>query len=206
MTQNPDDRDNLFSRELNHRVRNNLQVITSLLDMQKDFGQGKSADEIIDTVRNRIHSMALLHDHLANSETTDQCDIKKYIEKVCEETIAQFKDKVKIHLKMVVESKLFHQDKLILIGMIINELIQNTIRHRNTNTAQVSVRLFGSDGNSRYVLNYSDENEGTIWPVNEDSKRLGLKLIEGLARQLRANYRFIPGNKLRFEMEVETNS
>ncbi|TXI67203.1 MAG: hypothetical protein E6Q46_03570 [Flavobacterium sp.] len=170
--------------ELQHRVKNNLQHVISILEMQKESVDFNNIDELIRGNQNRIHSMALLHKKLNVSDNVNEIDFKRYIAELSElvkESYDNHKKKISLNVKCEVEN--ISIEKALPIGLIITELVSNSMKHafKKRNIGIINIEITKNEiGNKLY---YADNGDGYDFnKVNE--KGLGQEIIKGLIDQL----------------------
>jgi two-component sensor histidine kinase len=172
--------------ELQHRVKNNLQHVISILEIQKESVDFNNIDELIRGNQNRIHSMALLHRKLNVAENVNDVDLKHYITELSELVKDSYDNyKKHIHLQVTCEVEMISIEKALPLGLIITELISNSIKHafKKQNIGIINIEISKDDISARNHLYYSDN--GTGFDFNKISaKGLGLEIIKGLIDQL----------------------
>jgi two-component sensor histidine kinase len=176
----------ILLKEVHHRVKNNLQIINSLIRLQSNFMNAKNFREKLMETENRIRSMALIHEKLYKTGNLASLSVRNYIEELSFNILESYENhKVKIKLKFDLEEKEYGIDTLIPLGLIINEVLSNSIKHaffeREEGNIFISIH---SEGN-RSVMKISDDGIGaelTFDELKEDS--LGLELIDSLCDQL----------------------
>ncbi|HET8809055.1 MAG TPA: two-component regulator propeller domain-containing protein [Flavobacteriaceae bacterium] len=170
-------------RELNHRVKNNLQLMASLLDMQKGNTAHKTTQNNLQAAQNRLFTIAKIHDLLGGSKQQDFTELDVFIRKLTKELVIFME--VPIKLEFDLEAVKVSQKKINPIGIILNELITNSIKHGFTasqkeKTIHILLEKEGEFGK----LVYRDNGKGISENITENQKSLGLKLIRNLALQL----------------------
>lgn len=172
-------------KELNHRVKNNLSLLTGLVYMQEVREDRNDFKQTLGTLRNRIKSIAIAHENLYNLESQSKIDFQVYLEGLFKELQNALVDAQKI--KTTIECPHFELDiqEAIPMAMIINELFTNSVKHglRNVNSGQIMVK--GYFDNDTAVIEYSDNGCG-IPKTASKRKHLGLKLVSLLLEQLDA--------------------
>ncbi|MBL7900253.1 MAG: tetratricopeptide repeat protein, partial [Crocinitomicaceae bacterium] len=176
----------ILLKEVHHRVKNNLQIINSLIRLQANFMNAKNFREKLMETENRIRSMALIHEKLYKTGNLASLSVRNYIEELSFNILESYENhKVKIRLKFDLEEKEYGIDTLIPLGLIINEVLSNSIKHaffeRDEGNIFISIH---SEGN-RSVMKISDDGIGadlSFEELKEDS--LGLELIDSLCEQL----------------------
>lgn len=175
-------------KEVHHRVKNNLQIISSLLNLQSEFVDDEKFLALIRESKNRITSMSLIHEMLYSSKNLSQINFKEYIETLYHSIYSTFITKdFKIDIKLKVDPEIhFEIDTMIPIGLILNEIITNSLKYAFPNKkGRISFKAEKQAKN--LILTISDNGIGI--PPNFDyhkSKSLGLQLIYLLADQIDA--------------------
>ena len=185
----------ILLKEVHHRVKNNLQVVISLLHLQEDRGQDRPAREVLADTQNRVRSMALLHEALYRSERLSHVNLAGYVERLCTHLFrSSGADSRRVRLVIRVEPVELDLDQAIPCGLIINELMANSLKHGfpNGREGRITVDLSAQAG--RVTLRVSDSGAGYPPGQNFDQPAtLGLQLVASLARQLGGRAEFPPG-------------
>jgi two-component sensor histidine kinase len=171
-------------KEVHHRVKNNLQVITSLLSLQSNEIDNDRAKEIFLNSQNRIKSMAIIHEMLYKSSNLKQVDYENYTQKLIKNLINLTNNK--LEFKLDIEDIILNINTSIPLGLVINEIVTNSIKHgfKDSEKGIISIEIKNiSDTN--YALKIGDNGIGNIkeWEDQENSS-LGLSLIDILIDQL----------------------
>lgn len=178
----------ILLKEVHHRVKNNLQIITSLLSLQAGR---QSSGEILAALRdtqNRVRSMATLHETLYRSASLARLDIVAYIRNLCVQVHRSFGPEVvaRVHLEPRLVPLTLSLDQAVPCGLIINELVSNALKHAFPpgRSGRIIVELQAGTGHQA-VLIVADDGLG-LPPQFElkQSRTLGLNLVNGLAAQL----------------------
>jgi len=174
-------------REIHHRVKNNLQVISSLLNLQSGYIEDKKSLEIFRESQTRVRSMALIHEKLYQSKDLNKIEFSEYIESLIKDLFKSYNidfDRIKLNSKL--EGIFFEIDTAILCGLIINELVSNSLKHAFplNKKGEIFISL-DKDDNNKYTLILKDNGIG--FPPNVDFRKtesLGLQLVTTLTEQL----------------------
>jgi len=174
-------------REVHHRVKNNLQIISSLLNLQSQFVEEDSKD-ILMVSQSRIRSMAMIHEKMYKSTDLTHIFIKNYIENFVSDLFYLYGiDQRDIHLHIDIEDIKLGIDTAIPLGLIINELVINIIKHafpQKKGNIQISFKSL----NGGYVLKVSDDGRGLPKDIKiDETETLGLQLVNNLVNQLEGN-------------------
>jgi PAS domain S-box-containing protein len=174
-------------KEIHHRVKNNLQVIASLVGLQADGSKDETVRDVLRDVTDRVRSMALVHEKLYQSESLARVDFAEYARSLLSYLWRAYKaDTVRLVLDL--EPVSFPVDVAVPCGLILNELAGNALKHafRGRAEGEVTVSLRGnSDG--RTVLSVRDNGVGLSPGFDwRQSGSLGLRLVHMLTGQLNA--------------------
>lgn len=180
-------------KEIHHRVKNNLQIISSLLNLQANRTDDEQLKRIMGEARNRISSMALIHQKIYQSGNLSSVDFQAYIEQMAQSIEANFNnEKKRITHHINTNGIVLDIDTSIPLGLIINELLTNSYKYafanRDSGTITISLREKDTED---LELHVSDDGAGL--PAGFDPSTLnslGLKLVKGLASQLKGTIRF----------------
>jgi len=173
-------------QEIHHRVKNNMQVVSSLLRMQSQYFKDEFDKKLILDSRNRVNSMALIHESLYQSKDLSQIDFGYYVKNLIGHLISTFGLQAEhIKYKQNINKIFLDINKAIPCGLIINELISNSIKYAflDGKEGEVSINLEMKD--NEYILFVYDNGIGL--PDDVDflkPKSLGLQLVSALTKQL----------------------
>ncbi len=178
---------NILLREIHHRVKNNLQVISSLLKLQSQYIEDEGAVKAIAEGRNRVHSMALLHQNLYKEDNLTGVNMKEYFTNLIEGLFDAYKI-TDIKLVTEIEDLTLDIDTVIPLGLIANELVSNALKHafEKVENGVLTVKLWEKDGH--LLFNVKDNGNGYDKNlVAEGKKSFGQKLIKSLSDKLEAD-------------------
>lgn len=178
----------LLLRELHHRVKNNLQIISSLINLQSQGIKNKEDLEIFRESQSRVKSMAIIHEKLYESTDLSNINFKDYIQSLVSYLISYYsKEMIEIELD-VKEDQVLNMDTAVPCGLIINELFINSLKHafKGKSTGKISIKL--SSNNEKpacHTLEVIDNGVGLSHDVDiNNPQRLGLQLVVSLTSQL----------------------
>ncbi|WP_024479741.1 sensor histidine kinase [Cellulophaga baltica] len=180
---------NTLLKEIHHRVKNNLQVITSLLNLQSRYIQDEDVKSMLKYSQYRIKSMALLHESLYRSDDLSKINYADYLKQLVNGLIISMKGSTnKITLDLEVDEIYFNIDTSIPLGLIINELVTNSLKYAfNDNIGTITISL-KKQANNSFLLHIGDNGKGFPKTVKfRDTDTLGLKLVHKLVLQLNGN-------------------
>jgi two-component sensor histidine kinase len=174
-------------KELHHRVKNNMAVISSLLSLQEARAQSEESAEVLKDFQSRIYTMSLVHEELFGSDDIGEIELKGYIESLTENIILSFGDSAAhIDCRLEIEHVPLNMDRLIPFGLILNEAITNTVKHafRGIESPVISVRVTSNEED--FTLSVEDNGIGIPEEVDIfKTKALGSKIIRTLVKQLK---------------------
>ena len=177
-------------KEVHHRVKNNLQVIASLLRLQAD-GSGEA--RLVAALResqNRVESMALIHEQLYETEDLREVDLAKHAGLLAANLAHSYGvDENRIRWQVNIEAIPLAVDRAIQAGLILNELISNALKHAFPDGRTGSISIEGQRRNGNVVLQIRDDGTGgPDAPEPARTKSLGLEIVRILTRQLKGTF------------------
>ena len=195
-------------KELHHRVKNNLQVISSLLNLQLGYIKDKHSIEVFEESRNRVRSMALVHEKLYQSENLSMINFAEYIQSLASNLFRSYRaDSSAITLKIHTGEVLLGIDVAIPCGLIINELISNSLKHAFPAGREGEIRINLRLDNGAVTLIISDNGVG--FPKDLDfrnTETLGLQLVIDLVRQLKGTIELDRSSGTKFKITTISNT
>jgi PAS domain S-box-containing protein len=195
-------------KELHHRVKNNLQVISSLLRLERDRHTDAAVKSAMAEMQLRILSMALLHERLYQSNDLARVDLGVYLTDLAHQVFRSAAPSTgAITLSTNLASVFVDMDQAIPSGLLVNEVLSNCLKHAfpGGRTGTVTLDLTPAPGVSRYVLRISDTGVGL--PADFEARQLtslGMHLINALATQLKATLTIDPGPGASFTIAFST--
>lgn len=184
-------------KEIHHRVKNNLQIISSLLNLQSSNMEDSAALEAIKEGQNRVKSIALIHQKLYQTEDLSKVDFQEYAEQLMSFLSDAFKRAGKeIETRIHSEAIQLDIDTAVPLGLIMNELVTNSYKYAFKDSMKGLIEISLINSNDRLQLTVSDTGPGLNPEQNiETASTLGLKLVRILARQMHGSvdYKYING-------------
>lgn len=176
----------LLLKEIHHRVKNNLQVIASLLNLQSRNFQDKAIRQAFAESQNRVRSMAIAHEKLYMSKDLENINARDYINNLASYLLHSYRITEKVRLDVDVDDIYLSIDRTIPLGLIINELITNSLKYAFSPGEEGMVKLSFKNDDNLLVLTISDNGKGI--PENIDifnTGSLGMQLVTTLVEQLK---------------------
>jgi len=173
-------------KEIHHRVKNNMQIISSLLSLQSRYVKDEDDGEIFKECQNRVRSMAMIHENLYRSPNLAEINLQEYLQSLITGLFSSYGANPQLIItQMDLEKVSVDIDKFISCGLIINELISNSLKYAfPSNEGEITLSLRRLDGNELEMVVADD---GVGFPENLDFRRtesLGLQLVNNLVKQL----------------------
>ncbi|WP_061241477.1 MASE1 domain-containing protein [Leptospira interrogans] len=187
-------------KEIHHRVKNNLQVISSLLSMQSDYVQDKQSLSVFIESQNRLRTMSMIHEELYQSENLGKIQYSVYIEKLLNQLFQVYGKSDSVVLVTLLEPLDITVNRAIPIGLIINELVSNSLKYAFPEGRSIpnkpELRVSFSKSGENLEMRVEDNGIGMPFGFDlKDSNSLGLKLVNILVRQLGGKIDFSSDSK-----------
>ncbi|WP_047245948.1 sensor histidine kinase [Maribacter thermophilus] len=178
----------MLLKEVHHRVKNNLQTVSSLLSLQSRSVTERKMKELLKSTQNRVISMAMVHEMLYMRKDISQIEYKSYVQELSEYLIRSIKGlDSKVNLKIDIPDIKLGIDTAIPLGLLINEAVTNALKYGFTDDEEGEIYIaLKQELDKQYTLNIGDNGVGFPDTINyKNTKSLGLKLIYNLTRQLK---------------------
>lgn len=216
----------LRKKEINHRIKNNLQIVSSLLDLQAEQFSDRKVIEAFRESENRIVSMSLIHEELYESGNLDILDFSSYIRKLIDDLCRSYStESSSIRVNLDVETVFFGVDLAVSLGIIINELFTNSLkyafspgkggeisisllredaREQDQLPEAISEKVFftASEDSENFTLIFADNGKGFSEDLNfRKTESLGLQLVNALVNQIEGSIDLEGGNGTKFTLK-----
>jgi len=177
-------------KEIHHRVKNNLQIVISLLNTQSAYLKNQDALDAIRNSQHRMHAMSLIHQKLYQSDNMASIDMNVYIHELVEYLDESFKQDKKVTINLEISPVKLDVSQAVPLGLILNEAISNSIKYAfaNKENGRIDI-LLEPLGEGQYLLCIADNGIGLpdgFDPYNTSS--LGMSLMQGLSQQLEGDF------------------
>ncbi len=173
-------------KEIHHRVKNNLQIVSSLFYLQEEILQDSQSIEILRESQNRVKSMALIHEQLYSTDNLARIDFGHYLQGLTANLFAAYGvDPTRLLLNIEAEEIFLEVAVAVPCGLIVNELVSNAIKHafpeNSDGTIRIRVQMVGT---GQLRIEVADDGVGmAAGPAGPKAPSLGLRLIDMLTRQ-----------------------
>nr|WP_049891104.1 PAS domain S-box protein [Methanohalobium evestigatum] len=189
-------------KELHHRIKNNLQVISSLLNLQSEKFEDEDVVEAFKDTQNRVISMSFVHQKLYQTNNLDNLNSKDYIKELVS-YLTNLYNKNNIDLNIDVQNCYFGIDIIIPLGMLINELVSNSLKYAfpEGESGKVDIQLY-KNYKECYTLIIADNGRGIPENIDiRDAETLGFQLVSSLVNQVNGDFEIYSGNGTMFIIE-----
>lgn len=193
------DQNSLLLTELQHRVKNNLNVIKSLIQLQANRTDNEDFKDMAASTIKRIMSIALVYERLYIQNKKQKVDALEYFQSLVKsaESGSPFANDDLISLK--IDAEAIPVETASLIGIILNELIMNSIKYAFDKVEKPEIHIFAQYHAASFFIEYKDNGQGFV--MNEKERGLGTKIIEALTSQLHATYTLEAQSGMLFTMK-----
>ncbi|MGC9516222.1 MAG: sensor histidine kinase [Methanomicrobiales archaeon] len=188
--------------EIHHRVKNNLQIISSLLNLQSMHIKDPQDKDLFTESQNRVKSMAIIHEKLYQSQNFTKINLKDYTNSLVKDIMGTYMidpDQIKIDINA--ENIELNLETAIPSGLIINELITNSIKHAFPDGQEGKIDVYFEKKDNKYILKIADNGVG--FPPNldlENAQTLGLELVNNLIKQLDGSIELVTNHGTSFKI------
>lgn len=181
--QRKSDENAILVKEIHHRVKNNLQIIISLLRMHREEVSSPEAQKDFDEAINRILSMALLHQQMYREKELSRFNLEEYVSILVQDIVASYKTNAQeIDTEIKVQNVVLKLESIVPLGLLINELVSNSLKHAFPEGRKGCLKLSIKRKENGFTLTYEDDG---IWVDNSSEiTGFGSELVEMLAEQL----------------------
>jgi PAS domain S-box-containing protein len=198
----------ILLREIHHRVKNNLQIIISLTNLQMRQAEDPVVKEIMAETQSRVRAMALVHEKLYGSKSLSRIDFADYTRFLATQHLSYYGSGTKkVRLDFVMSEIMVDVNTAVPLGLVMNELISNAFKHAFPNGREGTISLRGRDDGNLITIVVKDNGIGI--PADFDWKNttsLGMRLIISLVDQLNGTIDMDAGGGTTFRIQIPMNS
>ncbi|RPI94671.1 MAG: PAS domain S-box protein, partial [Spirochaetales bacterium] len=192
----------ILLKEIHHRVKNNMQIISSLLNLQMDGIKDEHQKIALLDCQSRIYSMALVHERIYKSETFERVNFAEYIEVLANMLLhSHAGERAGIKLELKLESVYISLEKAVSCGLIVNELITNGVRHAFSGKERGTLMITLRGQGEKILLQVADDGKGL--PEGFDPMKqgtLGVRLVHMLVQQIKGTLEIVSENGACFKV------
>ncbi|MEQ9307191.1 MAG: tetratricopeptide repeat protein, partial [Marinoscillum sp.] len=174
-----------LNQEMQHRIGNNLQLLSNVIKMKSGTQQSDST-EFIKSTQSRINAMAIVHQKLFAKRGKRGINVKEYFSELCEYIVHAFSGEDRLKIKCNVEPLKIDVDMVVYLGLIVNELITNAIKHGFHGSESIPIIRLNLKVQTKKHIFLEVRDNGSGWPDDLSNSSFGTKLIQTLTQQLKA--------------------
>ncbi|BDZ69844.1 hypothetical protein GCM10025861_03610 [Methanobacterium petrolearium] len=195
----------LLMKEIHHRVKNNLMVIYSLLNLQSRYIKDKETKNIFQESQRRARSMALIHELLYQSKQHNEVDFGSYIRTISTELFRNYSlNPEQVELNLETENIMLDINTAVPLGLIVNELVSNSMKHAFSDgkSGKIDINFLKEDG--KYVLVVKDDGMGMPPDLDlNNTETLGLQVVDSLITQIHGDLKLIREGGTTFQIRFQ---
>ncbi|MBA4240066.1 MAG: hypothetical protein C0448_05040 [Sphingobacteriaceae bacterium] len=191
--------------EVFHRVKNNMNIVTSLLNLKKEISNSQEVKDALEDCRNRVFSMALVHQTIFNNDSIVELNFKAYIESLTTEIKNSLRSNKPVDIHLDTELVMLDLSSAIPCGLILNELITNSFKYAS-NEDKLIIHIKLRHFNNMIELEVRDNGKGLPENWKQNNHSLGMELISSLSQQLDGTHQFKNDDGLVFRLVFKLKS
>nr|WP_319373230.1 histidine kinase dimerization/phosphoacceptor domain -containing protein [uncultured Methanobacterium sp.] len=195
----------LLLRELHHRVKNNMQIISSLLSLQTQHIKDERDLKIFESSQNRVKTMSLIHEELYSSQDFSHINLSEYIQNLTKELLtSHIEDPGRVKLTVNIEKVKMELETAIPLGLLVNEIVANSVNHAFPNGMKGEIIVELKRDGDGFILKMSDDGIGIPKNIDfEKAETLGFQLINSLVNQLDGQIEMQPNKGTNFTVKFK---
>lgn len=190
----------ILMAEVFHRVKNNLNIVTSLLNLRKNASDSAEVKEALDDCRNRVFSMALVHQKIYTNPNVGELNFSDYLEDLVGELVNTFGGRNAVDCVVDTSDVQLRLSDAIPCGLIVNELVTNSFKYGQTGAKKLVIHIRSQREGGLVSLEVTDNGPGFDFASYPTGKSLGMELVRSLCEQLDGRFAFTSDNNCRFRM------
>ena len=195
----------ILLKEIHHRVKNNLQIVSSLLSLQSNYISDERALDAVRESKNRVQSMAIIHQHLYQDESMVNIDVKEYVEKLTDYLFQSYNihdDNIK--LEMDIQPLRLDVDTLVPLGLVLNELINNCLKYAFPTNKNGKIKVILKQDDYALRLSVYDNGIGIQGKESHfDQNSFGHKMINAFMKKLKGEIRIYNEDGTKVDIEIK---
>lgn len=191
--------------EVFHRVKNNMNIITSLLNLKKNMSESPEVIGALEDCRGRVFAMALVHDNIFKTNDFKGLNFKEYVINLVDEITNTLGNDDKTEIKIEADDISLDLSYAIPCGLILNELITNSFKYAQRESENLKIEISLKQIKNTIELKIGDNGPGLSESRLEKANSLGLELIKSLVDQIGGSHHFTNNNGLHFAMQFKSS-
>lgn len=199
-----DNEKKVLLQEIHHRVKNNLQIVSSMMSLQANVTRDKKSEKTLREAIERIKAIALVHDKIYKSPDVSSVSIDVYLKELVQDVLSNYSMIQKVETEIKCDNLELNLDNVVPLGLIINELTTNSVKYafHSVGTPKITL-ILKKNGDGLAGLTYADNGS---WIDNPDSDNFGTSLVEIFTEQLDGQYQLFKepeGTRYLFQFPCE---
>lgn len=197
-----DNEKKVLLQEIHHRVKNNLQVVSSMIRLQASYNKDPEASKTLHEADERIKTIALIHEKIYQSPNLDKVCLEEYSKSLINEIITNFSAPKNLEVNINTSRICIHIDYIVPFALILNELVTNSLKYAFQNVSIPKIKLDIERKDHLLIVRYFDNGK---WKENPNSDNFGTSLIDVFTEQLEGEYSLnkeANGTEYRFKLKV----
>ncbi len=192
--------------EIFHRVKNNMNIVTSLLSLKKNMSDSIEVKNALDECKNRVYSMALVHQKIFEKGNVNNLNFKDYIQNLTKELLNSIGKDNSTELNIKADDIFIELSNAIPCGLIINEFVTNSYKYAQTENKNLEISILLNKINETIELKLKDNGPGLSNEAIGKPNTLGIELIKSLSEQINGTYSFKNENGLVFSLQFKQDN
>jgi two-component sensor histidine kinase len=188
--------------EVFHRVKNNMNIVTSLLNLKKNASDSREVKDALEECRNRVYSMALVHQNIYNTKNLTNLDLKEYLHDLIDELLNSHGNSNNVEVVINCDEIFLELTHAVPFGLVLNELVTNSFKYAQVPGKKLRIEVDVKHEAGQVRIKVKDNGSG-IPDLNLKTNTLGMDLITSLSEQLDGVYSFKNDNGLLFELSFK---
>ena len=195
-------------KEIHHRVKNNLQIIASLLDLQSEFLDQADTKAVLVEMKTRVRSIASIHELLYTAADFSRIEFRRFVDKLVQDVIVvHHQPASQVGVEIEAELALLQMTQAVPCGLMINELLTNALKHAFPEGRQGHIKISFRSNETHWRLEVSDDGVGLSADINPESvNSMGFQLIQLLVQQLNGGLTVVRDHGTQFVITFPRNS
>jgi two-component sensor histidine kinase len=195
----------ILLKEIHHRVKNNMQVIVSLLNIHADYIKDPESLALLEDSKSRIKSMALIHEKLYETRNFARVNISEYLDSLVNDLVDTYGVDTEVVIDKKIEADSFGFDTIIPLGLLLNEIVSNSLKYAFQGRKEGKIHFYLQPEGKRFVLLIGDDGIGLARErYDNPGKTLGVDLIRILVEQLNGTIELLDGPGTNFRIVFES--
>lgn len=192
----------LLLAEVYHRVKNNLNLINSMLNLKKNSSESELVQNALEDCRSRVFSMSLVHNKLYSHDSVDQLELSQYLKDLTHEVINSFGEERNIEFSIRSEKVSIGLTEAIPMGLILNEIVTNAVKHARNESGKLRIDIDLFTERNKICLKIKDNGKGFDIEDGTLSNSVGFEIIGALVNQLEGEYEFGSDDGVVFNISI----